>query len=292
MELLYAKEHLTCFNYAVDERPEVLSMDLSPEEPYVFRTIGPEILMALDGHIAISFEKIDNGMMTTGEMSVLPACSRVVVTAEEPAKIMIFRLGTDIRLCDRYSFEKLYEDTGYAPAKFEGRLNTVKANARVAHFIKGLMDAINDGLRCVYYFEIKIRELFFLFRTYYPKEELAAFFNSLLSADSDFLRFVTYNYSKVHSVKEFAQLAGYSLSGFDKQFRKVFGVSAYQWMKQKRLKGIYHEINCSPKTLREICDGQGFSSLSQFNDYCKKNFGMPPGKIRRQSVYMPEKDRE
>lgn len=280
MELLYAKEHLTCLNYDGGERPAVEIANITANKPHVIGIIEPEIMLVLNGRIGVSFEKVQNQTMEIGQMVLLPPCSRVSITTENMAQVLIFRLRTNIQLCDRYSLEKLYVEIGDSHM-FEGKLNTLVVNERVNEFLGTFLKYLSEGLRCIYFFEIKIKELFFILRAYYPKRELAAFFSSMLSADSEFLYFVLDNYAKVHSVKEFAQLASYSLSGFDKQFRKVFGMSAYQWMKQKRLKSIYHELNCSPKSFREICEDHAFSSLSQFNDYCKKNFGLPPGKIRR-----------
>lgn len=287
MDLLYVQEHLTCYNYDGGGRPAVEAVNVPPGEPLVMEVIEPEIMIVLRGCLSISFEDIENGIMNSGEMVMLPPCSKVCISTEKPADILTFRLRTSIQLCDRYSLEKLYEEAGQDTQPLEGRLNTLKANERVDSFVEHFVACVNDGLRCIYFFEIKIKELFFMLRAYYPKKELAAFLSPLLSANSNFLYFVLENFDKVRSVKEFAQVAGYSLSGFDKQFRKVFGMSAFQWMKQKRLKSIYHEINCSPKTFREICEDQGFSSLSQFNDYCKKNFGLTPGRIRRKVDPVP-----
>lgn len=282
MELLYVKEHLTCYNYDGDGRPAVEVTKLAQGQAIVSDIVEPEILLVLEGSIGVSFEQIRDGAMSAGGMVLLPPCSSVTIVAKGAAEIIRFRLRTDVRLCDRYSLEKLYDEVGRDCKEFEGRLNTLTANEKVRAFVELFRGCIDDGLKCIYFFEIKIKEMFFILRAYYTKEELAAFFASMLCADSGFLYFVLDNYSKVHSVKDFAQLAGYSLSGFDKQFRKVFGMSAYQWMTQKRLKSIYHDIHCSSKTLREICEEHDFSSLSQFNDYCKKHFGLPPGKIRRQ----------
>ena len=283
MELLYANEHLTCYNYDGGCRPAVESVRIDSTKPCVVGVVEPEIVILLDGNMNISFEKVQNGKMIAGEMVVLPPCSRVAITSDSNADLLVFRLRTNTQLCDRYSLEKLYEETHYATKDSEDSLNTLKVNEKIGEFARSLAKSVSEGLRCMYFFELKIKELFFIFRAYYSKRDLAAFFHSLLSKDSSFLYFVNQNYTKARSVKEFAQLAGYSLSGFDKQFRKVFGMSAYQWIKQKRLKSIYHDINCSLKTLREICEDHNFSSLSQFNDYCKKNFGLPPGKIRRKT---------
>ena len=294
MELLYREEHLECFNYDREDHSSVRFIELGSDRPLTLDIVEPAILIMINGEIRISFEKIQNGLMIKNEIVLLPPCSRVSIFARQCSDILVFKLGPDLKLCDRYSLEKLYDDAGENIHNFDNRLNTITANERINNFVDNFMTYFEEGLKCVYFLDIKLQELFFIFRAYYPKEKLAAFFSPLLTADTKFLNFILSNYRKVHSIKEFAQLAGYSLSGFDKQFRKVFGMSAFQWVKQKRLKSIFHEINCSHKTFKEICEIHGFSSLSQFNDYCKKNFGLPPGKIRRKMscALQPESNME
>jgi len=84
----------------------------------------------------------------------------------------------------------------------------------------------------------------------------------------------------VKSVRELADIANYCLSGFKKQFRKVFGTSASEWMSNQKAVRVFQDLNSSPLSIKELSDRHGFSSVSAFSTFCQQKFGMPPGKIK------------
>lgn len=137
-------------------------------------------------------------------------------------------------------------------------------------FLRMLNTCITDQLKCIYYFEIKIKELL-------------NFFYPLLTKDTHFSDIILRNYNKVKTVKDLADLTHYSISGFEKRFKRVFGISPYKWLKKQKAKNIYREINYSVKTFKEISLEYDFTSPSHLNNFCKTNFGDTPGNIRRQS---------
>lgn len=213
---------------------------------------------------------------------VLPAGNNFEATAKQNASILIFRIRAKLELCDAYSIEKLkaefhesdeFKDIGY-----------LDVDERLTGYLASVTTYIKDGLRCYYLFLIKLKELFFLLRAYYPKDELYHFFYPIISNDTTFSDLVLKNHHKAKTVQELANLVNYSLSGFQKKFKKVFGVPAYQWMNEQRSKSILHEINTNKKSFKEISFEYGFSSPSHFNDFCKINFGDTPGKIRKKSI--------
>jgi len=88
------------------------------------------------------------------------------------------------------------------------------------------------------------------------------------------------NYRDVNSVQELASLSNYSLSGFKKQFQRVFGTSASEWMSDQKAVLVFQDLNNSPLSIKELADNHGFSSVSAFSTFCQNKFGMPPGKLR------------
>lgn len=104
-----------------------------------------------------------------------------------------------------------------------------------------------------------------------------------LSLDKDYLfsDFIYSNYRKVRNVQELADLSFYSLSGFEKKFRRTFGISASKWLKQKLSMEILYEITKTSKQFKEISLDLGFSSPSHFNNFCKSLLGKTPREIRK-----------
>ncbi|MFV0419693.1 MAG: helix-turn-helix domain-containing protein [Dysgonomonas sp.] len=279
-------EHLTCVNYEgvstnFNKKPIIEVSELLKGKVRERTLSESKIMLIMKGKFSISYERHINKKVKEGKMLLLPSSSKFIARAEEDASIIIFRLRDKVELCDRVGLEQLFNKFKTPEESF----NLLDIKEEVAYFLKGLNQCLTDGLRCRYYFELKMKELFFLLRAYYTKEELARFFYPLLSNDATFSEFVYNNYNKVKTVQDLAALSNYSHSGFIKRFKKAFGMPAYQWMKQQKASRILHEINCTDKTLKEICDEHDFSSLSQFNDFCKSNFGYPPSQIRKNKTF-------
>lgn len=152
-------------------------------------------------------------------------------------------------------------------------------NDRIYKFVELMQECVDDGLKCEYYFEIKIKELFFLLRTYYSKEELLGFFSPLLSHNARFMNLM-YQNRNAKSVYELVDISMYSESGFKKQFQKVFGTSASTWLRNQKASLIYRDLHCSELSIKELADKYDFSSVSSFSTFCQSKFELPPGQIR------------
>ncbi len=281
MELLYAQEHLSCYNYEKGNRPTIEKVTLKEGQQWNVFPIDNKSIFILEGSLSFSFGEILDKEIPNGKMMLLPAGSQFKSVALEDSVFLVIRLHNTKQLCDCFSLDTLLkeEDKNYVPD-----LYFLDINERVELFISFLDTCMSDGLKCTYYFELKAKEYYFLLRAYYSKRDLLGFFYPLLSKDISFSELVIKNHYKVKTVQELADMTHYSLSGFQKRFKKVFGVSAYHWMKDERSKAIYHEINSTNKSLKEISEDYGFSSPSHFNDFCKMNFGSTPGRIRRKKA--------
>ena len=277
MKLLYLQEHLRCFNYEASDRPLIEKVSLKKEDKWNMSSLDNKIIFIVDGKIRFSYGEYSNREITSNKIVLLPSGNNFKSEILEDSFIFVFRLRMKVQLCDIYSLDKL-EQEGKKDIK---DLYFLEINKKVSLFLKSLEMYIDDGLKCFYFYQSKLTEFFFIFRAYYQKNDLLNFFQPLLSSDISFSDFVIKNHRNVKNVKEFAELANYSLSGFQKRFKKVFGVSSYQWMKEQRSKSIFHEINNSDKTFKEISNDYGFSSPSHFNDFCKAHFGSTPGEIRK-----------
>jgi len=277
MKLLYPEEHVHCYNYSKGNGPAIENIKLSKGESWEILSAYNKILFLLDGKLRFTFNEYKNRLITEKKTMTLPSNARIKIEALEDCHFMVFRLTTKVQLCDTYSLEKLINDNEDKATD----INYLDIDERLIGYLTLLNTYVSDGLKCIYFFQIKLQELFFLLRAYYPKNELLGFFKPLMDSNTAFSDFVFENYKKIRSVKELADMANYSLSGFQKHFKKVFGTSAYQWINDQRSKSVYHELNNSEKPLKEISDNYGFSSPSHFNDFCKSQFGETPGEIRK-----------
>lgn len=276
MKILHPEEHLSCYNYERPERSSIELMRMPRGEEIAKQLTETEIVFILKGEVSISYGTHLDQKIGQGEIILLPQSYHIKARVESDAFVTVMHIRSAIQLCERCTLNRLYEKG----RRYDPHIHTLKINDVLQKYLDNLFFFTEAGLRCSYYSELKIKEFLFILRYFYPKEQLAGFFQPLLSANMGFSDFVFKHYRQVQTVQQFASLSNYSQSGFEKQFKKVFGIAPYKWMKQKKAVHLYHELNCSGKSLKQICTEFNFSSLSQLSDFCKSNFGMPPGKIR------------
>lgn len=274
--------HHSCLHYEGTEYPSVETIDY-PKGFEEERSLSfGEIIVVCKGSLMLSYDLFFNHQIEAGKILLLPPGCHLRVESQDSVILFVFRLKDTLRLCERLPIDTLMN---YPEEITEtNQPNTLTVKAPVEIFIQQLSYHIEHGIRCSVYLKQKIDELLILMKTYYSREKLRSFFSPVLNNTSEFTNFVLQNYRKTKSVKEFANLYSCSISCFEKKFKKAFGVSPYKWMKEKKISIIYHEITVTNKPIKQIAEEQRFNSLPQFNDFCKKHFGYPPGKIRKDSV--------
>lgn len=255
---------------------EYLNLDESQEWNLVL--VNNKILILLEGSLEFSLGEFSQKTMFDKTMLMIPAGYHFSARAISKVKLIVMRMDVQSQFCDCYSFNNLSSEKDQSVSSDISCLNFTQ---ELTQFIDSLTMYLNDGVKCSYLYQLKIKEFLFLLRTYYKSEDLYSFFYMYLTNNTSFSDYVYKNYKKVKTVEEFAKLSNYSISGFQKRFKRVFGTSAYQWMKEQRSRNILHEINNTKKSFKEISDDFGFYSPSHFNDFCKMQFGTTPGVIRK-----------
>jgi AraC-like DNA-binding protein len=281
MKLCHVEEHTSCFQYSAQD-PTIEIFELRAKENIQTDSDSNQIVFAITGLFNITSKKFQNKKVKTGESILIPLHTPCVITAIEDVKMMVIKLNLSITFCDRLPLELLLETHG--KIKKETDIGVLKPNQRLIDYVNMMQEYIKDGLKCEFFFDIKTREFLFLIRAYYDKNVVFDFFKPIYSTDFIFSGDVYRNLDRVKTVKEMAEILNYSLSGFEKKFKKVFNMSPYQWMQEQKAKKIYHEIHCSKKTFTEMAFEYDFSSPAHFNVFCKLFFGCTPGELRKENM--------
>jgi len=276
MPLLYKEEHLTCFNYEKTTVPSLQVLEANGWATRGLEVTDTTIIFVMDGEIKLSYGEHMNVSLGTGKTILFPPGTNVRVVVEKYAKSIVCNLKEPVRLCDCMSLEKLFNETKTG----NDADGILEINQEMHQFLTNFVDYVEKGLKCIYFLELKIREMFFIFRAFYPKDQLAAFFAPLLSADSRFTYFIYQNYRSVNSLQELIARSNYGDSAFKKNFTRLFGVPASEWLREKKATNVYHDLNTSEMAIKEICDKYNFSSVPSLNAFCVRHFGKPPGQIR------------
>ena len=280
MKLCHADEHIICLQYDTDGAT-IEFIEMIDGEKFQVLSNSNQIVFVHSGSLTVSYDDVLDQEMKIGESILIPMQRSGVFTALKDASILVMKLHFDaIAFCDHFPLELLLNKYEKNKVEKAGSL-VLKSNRRVRNFCSTLKDYVNDGVKCTYFYDLKIREFLYLIRVYYDKHLVFNFFKSIYSDDFVFSNNVYKNLDKIKTVKELADALNYSVSGFEKRFKKVFKISPYQWTQQQKAKKIYHEINCSKRTFSEISFDYGFSSPAHFNDFCKMYFHNTPGKLRK-----------
>lgn len=278
MGILYANEHLSCINYQLRQGSTIELVDIEPNKKWEKTSKYNLIVFVLKGEISYYSESNKPKNETEWRSLLFLANTALHIESEKGARLMIIRVSGVTQLCDTYSLRKLLYSEKY---NSKNKITSLKVNDILKNYLITLDQFISDGIKCISFFDMKVKELFLIFRAYYAKSDLLHFFYPLLSTDMAFSDFIQSNYTKVKTVKELADLSNYSLSGFQKKFKSVYNTPAHQWLTEQRMKAIYQDILNPKMSLKEICDKYQFSSQSYFNDYCKVKFGQTPGQLRK-----------
>ncbi|MCL2510858.1 MAG: helix-turn-helix domain-containing protein [Bacteroidales bacterium] len=284
IELLNKSEHLNCYLYGEGENMPVIEyVEKSKDEIYEYDGIHNRIVLLLKGRMTVSSRYQTNSVFEKGTLLLLPGRYNYVMRAEEDSTIIGVNVHHKVDFCSHFPLETLYENNKNLVRKYSKYIYPLQANERVWDYMNLLADSTVDGLLCLKFLNLKREELFFYLRAYYPQKELAAFFAPILNKDLLFAKTINEKSETARSIEDLAAATNYSISGFKKRFVKVFDMAPYTWLEREKAKRIYHVINCSQKTFKEISTEYGFLSPLSFNKFCKKNYGIPPSTLRKKS---------
>lgn len=279
MSLKYLNEHTTCFNY--DNRKDafvrLIKGDKNAQGSYTLNT--GLILCVISGEAVVSYENYSDIVVSKGELVYIPIGSELVYKLSARLKGLVFHLDDEIRLCDCYHLDALAQEIDEdeeidSPFK-------LKMTKEVITFMSATTYYLEQQLLCRSFLELKMKELLYLLRAFYTKKELALFFYPGIFYNTTFSAVILRNYRKCNTVAELADFVNYTVSGFEKRFKKTFGVAPAKWLREKKSQQIYKDVNQGELNFKEISDKYGFSSTSTFNDFYKQNFGETPGSARK-----------
>ncbi|MBK5722756.1 helix-turn-helix transcriptional regulator [Dysgonomonas sp. Marseille-P4677] len=293
MDSLYSSDSQSYTNYGRGESPTIDNLNLSKGQIWPSRALNSKVVFVTNGTLSISYDKTSKDKLPKGTILLLAIGCQFNIYAEEDTSLVIVYLpnkpNNEELTLYKLLFKDILSEKHYNADHLPLQIKNTKKNdvyyltikECLWTYLENLNERIKDGLKSDIFFELKLKELFLLLRAYYSKEELFNFFAPLQHWEQDFYSTVINNFHNVKTIKELADLTNYSISGFEKKFKRIFNISAGNWIKQQKSMAILNEISNEETPFKNICFQNGFSSLSHFNNYCKLHFGQTPGEIRR-----------
>lgn len=275
-KLFHLEKPLNCGKYL----KEISTWFILREYPKGFnKTVVQEIrnnylVLVLDGRVKLSCDLSDK-IINAGEMLLLGKSSLVKGECIEDTRILVLAFEFPLTRCDQLDFRHLAE----LAEGIDYHLDTLPIKHPLKLFCEFMTIYLRQEDNCMHLHEIKHNELFFCLRYFYTGHELARLFYPMLSGSMTFQSLILDNYTRVKSVKELIGLSNMSNSAFYDKFRRTFGVSAKQWLTRKRMEKMAYKASEPEMTVKKLMTEFDFEHLSQFQLYCKRNFGCTPSML-------------
>jgi len=279
MSVFYLDEHRACSNYISDYNIGFKNCQIKQGEFIVPSNKEHHCLFFLiSGRVTLFYES-QTYYLSKDSAWFIPISSDYKIYANADASLILNYFNKPIDFCEKVALENL-------PILLDQKSYTfmLRINKPLKKFLSTIVFYINEGISCKHFHEIKQKELFYLLRYFYTKTEVAGLFAPIISNNIDFKNKVLANYLNVSSVKELAQICNYSLSSFNRIFKKNFNENPYLWLQNQKIKYIAGRLSDKNIPLGQIIDEFRFSSPSHFTIFCKKHLNLTPSQFRKQSI--------
>ncbi|NDW08391.1 AraC family transcriptional regulator [Dysgonomonas sp. 520] len=272
-----------------DRKLPIRFLNLKKDEKCTVEQSESGIVLLTEGRLNFSIPMYGEKNVSSGKLFFLPSGGVLSMSTLEKSSIIF------VDICEEnYLFGKQYFDK---PEECEDQGNEyiipiLNINEGVSGYIQSLLvyrnNSVND--RCL--LEIKAKELVCIIKAFYKEKDFVRLFSMFLTNDLNFSQQVHRLSQNIRNVRQLAEKMNYSYSGFNKRFRKVFGVSAYLWLRNKRANTVYYELYHTNKSLKQISSDNKFCTLSHFNEFCYKVLGGSPRQIRNKRRDTPSAKKE
>lgn len=277
MSIFYLDEHTPCHYYNKTGENSFKYFEAKAGDSYNGKINNHYIVFLLKGSVNLSCNEFEM-KLSSGEMLFIHRNTLLKYLTLEESEFVIAVFENVTNLCTKTALSQLLD--AKKTVKYEIKPFIIKD--RLLIFLEPLAIYLKDGAKCSQLHDIKLQELFWVFRAYYSKEELASFLYTIIGISHNFRDKVLNNYTHATTVQELADRCGISLGSFKKQFAAEFGEAPYSWMQKRMVSVIKYRLADNDLPLKHIIDELHFSSLPQLVRFCKKYLGQTPGEIRKQ----------
>lgn len=239
---------------------------------------GDHLLFILSGSISVSFGQCKDAPVDENELFFLPNDRVFEWKARTDAAFLLSGYNTTFFRCTAAQMDLLYK----VKAGMESRCRGTAMKEEVRTVVQQIVRYLEAGINCHHLYMLKYEELYFLFKYCYTSEEVAQIFYPGLKNNLLFNDQVMNNYLQVKTVKELAELLGYSVKTFDKIFKETFDDAPYRWMQKRKALHIRQVLRDPDISLKQIMYDFKFATYSHFNVYCKQYLGATPSQIRNE----------
>lgn len=239
------------------------------------------ILFLLKGQLLVNSDEYAGVTLHSGEFILQAVASKLELLAMTEVECLYFNFPQPELFCEG----RLNHIVNNVPTPLI--LSPLKVVPALDSFLQGLIHYASSPKVCRELLSLKRKEIAYVLSFYYNDYDLASLVSPLAKYMNSFHYFVYRNYAKIKTVEEFAKLGGYSEATFRRIFANVFHIPVYEWILERRREDILYDLQQTDESISAVCYKYGFESLPNFSNFCKKNFGASPRKLRSGVVDLP-----
>ena len=219
------------------------------------------LVFILSGRISISVPYIDDGKSVEKRgffLSPMGEETMINILSNE-TKLLTYKFNSDGLYCIRHFLNQLNDPKN----KFSTHnLYVLYLNDPIYEYLMSLQQLLKSKRYCSHYYDILAEEMIIYLNEFYSKKELSSLFCPILGHDSEFKSFVYANYRKINNVKELAEQKSMTMVTFNRHFVRAFGVSASNWIRERRKNEIKRDIILTNLSFTELAFKYNFSQIS------------------------------
>jgi len=236
------------------------------------------LIFCYSGHARITSTLFHDEILCAGEVIFVPRMSEYRGTALSNITLLVHKFNNTVCRAEKCILSYLYSHRS-----MDAKIYCCKLT--VPNSMQAFMDTVSayitDKMDDTELWELKHKELVWIFTRYYTTEELRPFFHPMTNERVPFKSLVLTHYRKAEFTDKLADMCGYGLHNFRRIFKKEFGVSPYQWLMMKRAENIRYKLSQTYIPFADIIDEFNFSSPQHFSNFCKRFLGDAPSNIRK-----------
>lgn len=274
-KLKYIEEHVTCLNYQSDRACTFKYHSLSSSEKLEWKCDLNSIVFVLSGHIKITLGIFSRCSFFKGDIILLPCIEdKAALEVKEDSVLITCSFDVPYNVCDKLIFTNCV-----LPPERKYDFSPVHINEVMWIFLDLLSSCLQERINCKHFHAIMEKEMFFLFKYFYNKEELAALFHPLCGESFTFKKSVLENYQKARGVHELAQLLNMSRSMFDTKFKQEFSMPPATWMRMQLASRLRYAAAEPGVSVSQLIELSNFHTPSAFSRFVREQFGCSPTEL-------------
>lgn len=277
MEHTHKSTHILCTETASDCHFELETIPAGMTSCNENRQVN-YLVFCQTGSIRITSTLFHDEILGAGEVMFVPRESECSGTALSDTTLLVHTFNNTVCSSEKCILSYLYSHRHIGTKNFCCKLT---ACPPLQVLTENILSYLAQGTGEFALWQIKHKEMIWLFTRHYPAEELRSFFHPMTDESVPFKSLVMTHYRKANYTEELAKLCGYGVHTFRRLFKKEFGESVYQWLIQRRSEHIKYRLSMPYIPLADIIDEFNFSSPQQFNSFCKQYLRNTPGNIRK-----------